>query len=292
MVASASAKLPEWGQCVATEGGTGGKYTDSACLDKAHSTRNGEERLYGGAFEWVPAEEEFASKSKSGLTLNGTFAFETQQGAKIECTGITKGSGMTFVLNGATTPRWNLTGCRANGGQEECATISAGSFKEEISSLLEARESEVRGWNHPSRLGFLERGSEPLVGLGFKEAYNPEPGVEAGEPFFSPISCGPSLQEEEEGVMPAENSLGTVKIGGNRKGGNGVIGALAPVNVMSSHYTLTYSENSAGIQSTTRFAHQKPQVLDAFIRNAWEPVALVGQFKIEFALGWEIRASH
>ncbi|HTR89137.1 MAG TPA: hypothetical protein VMG62_03395, partial [Solirubrobacteraceae bacterium] len=87
-----------------------------------------------------------------------------------------------------------------------------------------------------------------------------------------------------------ENSLGDVLIGGAPKGGDGVIGAIAPVNAMGETYTLTYGESGAGAQSPARFAHKKPQTLQAFIHNKWEPVAFVGQFKLELEGQWELRA--
>jgi hypothetical protein len=281
MATGASAKLPEWGQCVATEGGTGGRYVDQACTMKAKG--KGEPKVYSGGYEWTPAEEEFSSKNGSGFTLNETFKFETAT-AKIECTGASTASIMAFLESSAVTPLWKFTGCTTN-GDENCSTLSIGSLPGEISNGLERLEPETIGWEHPGGLGFVERGteSEPVVGLSFKEVVNEE--THKPEPFFTPVSC-----ELEEGATPNENPVGTVLIGGDRVGGNGVIGALSPVNEMKSTYTLTYAQGGSGMQSPTRFAHRKPQTLQMFVHNTWEPVAFVGQIDLSFRENWEIRA--
>jgi hypothetical protein len=133
-----------------------------------------------------------------------------------------------------------------------------------------------RGWNHPARLGFVEGKGDPspVVGLGFKADND-----ETGEPerFFAPIVClGP---------------IGTVWIGGEDKGGNGVVGTLTPVNEMNEAYTLTYSESSPGVQTPDKFAHKKPEVLKAFLHNKWEPVAFVAQFTFNVGEDLELKAS-
>lgn len=272
----ASAKLPEWGKCNATASGTDGRYANAGCTEKARKHGG----AYAGAYEWQPADGEFSTEP-GGVILNGALKFETASGARIECHGTTWSSAATFVVNGAITPLWELTGCTAD-GEGECATLETG-YPPPISNKLERFEEEARGWNHPARLGFIERHSEPepIVGLGFKEAYNTT--TERAEPFFTPISC------EQEGK--AEDELGTVIIGGDRAGSNGVIGTLGPVDAMSSAYTLTYSESAPGIQSPVRFTHARSQTLRAFIHNAWEPVAFVGQLGLTFTEDWEIKAT-
>ncbi|HUB37120.1 MAG TPA: hypothetical protein VL972_09875 [Solirubrobacteraceae bacterium] len=281
---SASAKLPEWGKCIATASGAGGRYMNAGCTERARKVHDS----YPGAYEWQPATEEFSTKQPGGVKLQGPFSFETSRGIKIECGRVDEFSSMYFVANGATTPLWYLDPCRAN-GDEWCVTLEIGGFADSVNDDLERIDQEERGWDHPSQLGFVERGtgSEPIIGLGFKESY--ETARKVAEPFFTQISCSPEVTEgtDEE----PKSLIGDMLIGGDRTGGNGVIGTLGPVDAMSSTYTLTYSESSPGIQSPTRFALKKRQVLEAFVQNQWEPVAFVGQMDLAFAEAWEIKAT-
>jgi hypothetical protein len=248
MAAGASAKLPEFGKCQSV--GTGGKYTDAGCTVKAHPQQ--------GAYEWEPASATNAFSGEEMALANG-FTFETASGEKIECQGFRRDSYIPFVLNGAKTPLWELKGCISE--EQECSTLSIGSDPEIISNALDWLE-EGRNWT--GRLGFVERPN--VVGLSFK-ANN----TEASEPehFFTAIAC--------------EGSIGTVLIGGERKGSNAIIGTLGPINAMTNEYQLTYSESESkpGVASPLRFAHKKPVQLRAFVHNHWENIALSAEIEIE-----------
>jgi hypothetical protein len=284
MAAGASAFKPEWGKCHPAEvynevteeveyPGTGGKYSDQACTVKASAKGRGESRKYEGAYEWEPQETEgtFAGEELALVGAGHNFTFETQAGAKIECAGIRRNSGFAFSLNTAKTPLWEFEGCTSEG--QECTTTSIGVPNEVVANILSWLEEEGRGWQ--GQMGFVERSTEtsPVVGLDFS-SHN----TLSGEPerLFAPIVC--------------QGAIGTVWVGGERKGGNSIIGTLSPVNAMSTTYTLSYGESSPGVPMPERFAHKKRDVLMANLHNHWEPVAFTGQIMFEIGAR-EIKAT-
>jgi hypothetical protein len=291
LVTGASAGLPEWGHCVKTGGGTGGRYVDAACTVRAHG--KGHPKVYEGGYEWVPAAGETQVESEE-LELTGSFSFETQAGEKIECTAIRPTSSvMVFLARSAVTPFWRFTGCTSKG--EPCLVPSVGANEEEINDVLQWFEEQGHGWDHPTKLGFVEGrgGVSPVVGLSFtsdNSGFEPSEGeggeaIAPGTPerFFAPIVCG--------GEEPGPESIGTVWIGGEKHGHNTVIGTLAPVNEMSSRYTLTYGESSPGHQTPEAFAHGSPRYLQAFLHNHWERVAFVGQINVVLVQPAELKAT-
>jgi hypothetical protein len=270
--AGASAKFPELGKCAEVE--TGGKYTDSACLVKAHAKGKGEEKVYEGAYEWKPNSEE----EGGGILETSTTAvtFETPAGYKIECSHMQNRSSMfLFNTDQAITPLWLLEGCQSEG--QPCTTLSIGSDPGIISNKLFWLEEEGRGW--AGKLGFVEgQGTpDPIVGLSFTSD-NRETGER--EPFFTPISC--------------EGSLGTVLIGGDNEhthkdGNNSFIGTIGPVDTPVEEFTVTYNSSPPGVQTPDQFGHGKQQYLQAFVHNEWEPVAITAKMTFEVGLNREIR---
>jgi hypothetical protein len=244
---AASAKLPEWGRCEAT---AKGKYTDSGCTVKAAKR--------SGGFEWIPLEEGKVVKGRP-LEAEGTIVFETSHGKKIECTGgMTEESYVPILGKNAEhpTPLWEMEGCEAEG--QECATPFAAPY--EINNAYQWGEipneegAPAPGWT--DRLGFIsgKGGAEPVVGV----AYTPN----NEERLFQPIIC--------------QGEIGTVWIGGERKSGNSFISTIEPVDQMSHRFTETFTESSPGVQSPERLeGHGHRQVLEAFLENHWEPVAIV-----------------
>jgi hypothetical protein len=282
VASGASAFKPEWGTCTAQEHG---KYLDAGCMEKAHGKGPKGEKVYEGSYEWAPTS--FSTKRRG---TSGSISFETQAGEKIECPTARSGDSMSFTPQGAGTPNWEFEGCEGKG--EQCSTASLGSPEGIVINALAFLGIGGASWN--GTLGYIEGGGgpNPVVGVSFRSENtgfeSPEgetiaPGTP--ERFFAPIACS-----NEE---PGPEAIGTVWIGGERHGGNSVIGALAPVNQMSESYTLTYSESSPGIQAPEKFEHKKRDVLEAFLHNRWEPVAWTGEFKLAVPVGSpkELRAT-
>jgi hypothetical protein len=253
-VSSAAARLPEWGKCEPTTGGTGGRYRDAACTVKA-PTKIG---LHSGAYEWHPLAGEAVLKP---MTATTPVRFETRSGKTIECVGVgTEGKLEPLGATGAGTPYWEFEGCSSEG--QEChagLSVFAGEISNSYAFHGEPAEAglPVPGWT--GKLGFVSgKGEEdPAIGLSYK--------VKNYERLFEPIACS--------------GNIGTVWIGGARKGGDAFISTIAPTDQMSSEYTQTYSEISSGVQSPSKFEFQKSsEFLEAFLEHRWEPVAIVATF--------------
>jgi hypothetical protein len=263
--AGASAKqVAEWGECEKVEEGAEGKYTDPGCTVKAPHKHG----VYTGEYEWAQKSGHFGGSVIAPETTSVTF--ETAAGHKIECTHVQAETSVRLTGPfGARTPLWLLEGCQSEG--QPCTTISIGSDPEHVSNALYWLEEEGLAWT--GKLGIVEgKGtSTPVVGLSYTSD-NTETGER--EPFFTPISC--------------EGSLGTVLLGGDKEkphglGSNSFIGAVTPVNQMTTELTVTYSESAAGIQTPQRFEHGKQEYLQAFVHNEWEPVAITTTMKFEIS---------
>ncbi|HEX4436438.1 MAG TPA: hypothetical protein VH061_06530 [Solirubrobacteraceae bacterium] len=261
--AGASAKLPEYGKCVATESGTGGRYLDAGCIEKA-KRHHGE---FVGEFEWIPLEEE---KDFEPLELEGPMTFETQSGDKVECA--VAGEFDSAELTGLTsqkTPLWVFEGCSSEG--EEChssVSIEPGEITNSFAWHEEAEEEgqPVPGWT--GRLGFVAKGPEPVVGV----EYN----VKNAERLFPPVACS--------------GAVGTIWFGGNKKGGNSFISTIGPTNEMTKTFAETFSESAPGIQAPAKLAGRHAVYIQAFRNNQWERMAISGPW-IEHAgrSGFEIK---
>ena len=250
--AGASAKLPEWGKCQATGGGTGGKYSDAGCTVKAHKKKG----VYTGGYEWTTLAGEFQLRP---MALAGTLVFETTAGKKIECTGLAGESHAELRgASGALTPLWELEGCQSEGqGCKSEMAFSEGEINNTYAWYGEPAEEggPTPGWT--GQLGFIAKGGpSPVVGMAYT--------VKNDERLFEPVVC--------------HGAIGTVWIGGAPKGGDSFISAIAPVDQMSTEYTETYSSSAPGVQNPTKFAGGKRAMIEAFLENHWEPVAINGTF--------------
>ncbi len=288
--ASASVGLPEAGKCELLE--AVGKYLNSGCTEKARK-RHG---VYQGNYEW----SQLSQIEGEPVALDGSFAFETAAGKKIECEALYHES--SIALLGPKTTRTPLLifegchsegtgaghGCRSNdtAAQAEPEIIDDhAEWREKVIFEENEEEEEIPvgmypGW--PGRLGFIggKGDPNPSVGVAFKvKRANQLPYPPVNQLLFSPIVC------EDEAV-------GTVWIGGEHRGGNSVIGALTPVDQMSSTYTLTFTESAPGEQTPERFEGKRQDVLQAFIKGHWEPLAFVGRwtFTLEGDTPIEIKA--
>ncbi|MGO9490062.1 MAG: hypothetical protein ACLQBB_13680 [Solirubrobacteraceae bacterium] len=279
LVATASAGVPEIGKCQAVEGGSGGKYTDAACTQKARRSHG---QLTGG-FEWAPLEHLERSggrRSPGKLTMQGSMVFETAAGKKIECETMTVASLVTLTgAKTARTPLWEFEGCSSEG--QPCKDQEApeeGEINNDFAWFEEPPTAEnengeivptgpAPGWR--GSLGFITRGASPAVGMDYT--------VLNDERLFEPVKC--------------EGAIGTVWIGGAKRGRDGIISTIGPLDVMTSKFTETYAESAPGIQSNTRLDGHHSSI-EAFIENHWEPVALNTTLTYGFEEGgqFEIKA--
>ena len=226
-VVAAQAETLEWGKCTAVEGGTGGKYTDAGCTEKA------EHRL--GAYEWsrLPGGEE----NIEGMTAEGAIVFETAAGAKIECATLGGESRLHALSPKATrTPLWIFQGCTSGGKICTANNDFHGEISDEYSWLEEGEP--VSGWM--GKLGFIsgQGSSSPVVGLEYKPLNH--------ERLFEPIACA--------------GAVGTVWIGGQRKGGDSFLSSIGPVNKMTPEFTQTYGESAPGIFERDELRRQETRL--------------------------------
>jgi hypothetical protein len=225
--ADASAKEPEWGQCVAK---AGGKYTNAKCTTKGK----------GGSYEWLKAskvsakEREFeSSTTENAGVLTSKFiicspnnvtrephceAGEEEVVAEIstECTNEHDHGTIDSKGTGVEDVYVEFTGCTALSGTEECSnTDTAGKINTEI----------LKG-----SLGYIDKAKHE-VGLRL------EPSKKKGA--FATFSCGGALgiavgaaSKESEG--PAYPPKG---------GGDAILSPVEPVDVMTKGLTQVYSYN-------------------------------------------------
>jgi hypothetical protein len=270
----AAARLPEWGECQ-LEPSSHGKYQDAGCLTKA-PRRHG---VGTGGYEWAPLNKLVLSgprETPEEMKLIGKITFETAAGKKIECPTATVNTKVQLTgPQAAITPQWEFRECSSEGqscGNEHAPTIdeidNRFAWREEAPTEENAAGEEVPvgpapGWK--GHLGFVTGGATPTVGVDYT--------VLNDERLFEPTRClGP---------------IGTVWIGGGKHGNNGFIGTLAPVNQMTSTFTETYRESAPGIQEPTRLGPRR-SVLEAFIANHWEPIAITATFQYGFEGGRQL----
>jgi hypothetical protein len=266
LAATAFAHLPELGRCQALEAGTGGKYSDAGCT--VHAKRK--HGVPTGGYEWAPLSETINSggrETPEQLQMTGSMVFETAAGNKIECAEMSVEATVTYTgAQSAKTPLWQFENCSAEG--QPCRNSHApeeGEINNEYAWFEESPEEGVPipGWR--GRLGFISKGASPVVGVDYT--------VLNDELLFEPTVC--------------KGLIGTVWIGGGRKGHDSFISRIEPLNEMTSRFTETYTESAPGIQSDTKLGGHNSW-LEAFIENHWERVALSGTFTYGFERGEEL----
>jgi hypothetical protein len=249
-VSGASAALPEFGRCVVTETETGGRYSDPGCIEKAKKSHG----AFTGSFEWQPAEE----IDLEPLELNGPMTFETADGSKIECPLSSENN--DAVVTGPKsekTPLWVFNECASEGG--ECHSAVSIEPGEITNSFAWHEEAGEEGENPPGwvgKLGWVTKGAEPTVGV--------EYAVKNDERLFPPVSCA--------------GALGTIWLGGERKGHDSFISTITPTNTMSRVMTEQFSVSAPGISSPAKLLHKGASYLQAFRENGWERMAIAGSW--------------
>jgi hypothetical protein len=246
--AVAQAETLEWGTCYQTPHRSGGRYANSGCTDKAESKAGS----HLGRYEW---ERRDGKVSLSHLEATGAITFETGAGETIQCASFGfESEEVGLGPRAMSTPLWELEGCESEG--QPCQSSFA--FAGEINDLYAWYEEgePTPGW--AGTLGFVSgKGtSSPVVGV--------EVEVKNDERLFEPIVC--------------EGAIGTVWIGGSKKGSDSFISTMAPVNEMTDEFTWKYSESAPGVPDPTSFEGKKPVYLEAFLKGHWEPVAMTATF--------------
>ena len=241
----ASAKLPEFGRCEPTEGGTGGRYGNASCTAVVKPLHG----AYLGSYEWHPLVGE---EILIPLGLSEPFVFETAAGVRIECTGVGPSDlGELFGAKAVRTPLWVLESCHAGETSFLCQSTLAPE-EGEISNFLSWLGEGGSGW--PGQLGLVKKGAEPVVGIDYT--------VLNHERAYPPISC--------------EGGLSTIWVGGSPKGSNSFISTIGPVDQMTETFTEKLSESGPGVATPTKLLGHGKAGMKAFRGSEWEPVAMTG----------------
>ncbi|HUA10516.1 MAG TPA: hypothetical protein VMA83_00760 [Solirubrobacteraceae bacterium] len=279
---SASAKLPEWGQCRETASGSGGKYANAGCTQQVKKVYGS----YAGAYEWYPLERtagDISDGQQTSLEYNTkleqqptTFTFAS--GVEIRCArGIGLYAAMPIDGSSVVTdaPEWDFKKCvepvrlLENYEEEyeeagECRSFDG--FEEEITTHTEYKD----GWKTPAegptwsgRTEFLagKKTSMPSVGI----VYKTEPGKAR---FYQQILC-----EAGEDTSPL-----SIQLGGH-KGDERIVSEVTPLNTMSEAHTVTV--RSRGTEALVNTGEWEPVTIAASMyfpeiyigaeqRQAWE----------------------
>jgi hypothetical protein len=268
----ASARLPEWGKCEATESGTGGKYADAGCTEPVRKVY----KSYPGGYEWYPLAEtsklRYGEDSKLKYT-NAAFNSGIQQpvsettitfadGQKISCGALQ--SETVIVLTGARTttiaPDLTFGGCRDDSSHGECHTLDA-RYPEEITASTSAWENGLeksRGepeygpsWNGTMTYIEGKQTSHPVVGIVYKTQ-------EKHQPFLQQLVC-------------EESEIHGVKIGGHKIGEELTL-SISPLNTMSPSFTAGLRQ-SEGRQLPSALEGHSTKPVEALVdAERWETV--------------------
>jgi hypothetical protein len=254
--ASAKSALPEWGKCEATEGHTGGKYSDAGCTVPVKKVYG----KYPGGYEWHALENgESRQSEESGIFYN------THYVQPVPTSTITLASGLTitchqengddrFYLGGGSgghtvgTPLIEFRECFDNqpGEEKACHTTDASNVEEvwNRTAYADWREQESGAWL--GSMVFIEGKNtfEPKVALEWKTE-------EPRGRFFQQLVCLNGY---------------TIIIGGGAR--NEALGAqIEPLNQMSGSFTTHLSPTLPAVKGT------KP--LEAEVNTGtWESIGI------------------
>lgn len=271
---TASAKLPEWGQCRALEGG-GGKYANDGCTQQVKKVYG----AYTGAYEWYPLGrsanemsdgQQAQLQSSSGEETSETFRFAS--GREIRCHAEGTAGGSRLPLDGSNdmTDALDLAsnGCEEpvlgleNNGEPglgglppgNCHSFGAGEGSE-IETGPEFEDGETvpasgTTWRGKTLFLSAKTSSTPAAGISYKT----EP---AAQRFFPQITC-------ESG--PDSEPL-SVQIGGHRRSER-LVEEISPVNKMlSSGFTATLQPQSkGGTEALVNTGAYEPVTIESSIR--------------------------
>lgn len=261
---AASASLPEWGGCEATPGG---KYANAECTVQLKGKARKEEGAYewytGKNFGWLHERETgkgtvgldtFHFGEGEGVTYNiGASTFEVSSGKKMTCA-----AGFIFFNLASADPKnvrhvlLKLVGCESEG--QPCTSNFA---EEEGQVTNEVQWNEGEGLT--GHLGWVDKVKQE-VGLFITAFDTKSEEVEQRRLLFAACDAG------------GPESVRNLEIGGDKKGGNGIIALIGPVNTMTTEYNLTYAQ-AGGVQDPSAF-EGKSGGLKGFTEGKWLPLGL------------------
>jgi hypothetical protein len=253
--ATSAAALPEWGQCVAKEGG---KYSESNCVAKASKG--------SGKFEFKKAttiaKKKFVGEGGAGV-LAGKYGicepseerkpacsaeeheifFTGETPTKVECENeVNHGeiSGTKEVKNVSVT----FHGCKAL-GTVPCSNSNA--------------EGEIKVNTLKGTLGYINKSTKEVGVL-------LEPATKKGE--FAKFTC---LSGALSTVVGMGNSKEGCAYPLNACGGDGIISPITPINQMTSKFTQVFTINENQENVPNKFEGKPLKVLESYLFNAEEP---------------------
>jgi hypothetical protein len=260
---SASAALPEWGGCEYTPHG---KYRNSTCTEAV----KGKERKSEGAYEWYtgasfgwlhsretgigfPGLTDHTFGERDDLTTYniGRSTFEVSSGKKMTC----EAGNIFFHLENADPKDVHnvlirLVGCESEG--QPCSS----NFAEEEGEVTNL-DYWYEGEGFKGHLGWVNKAKQE-VGLFITALDTKSEDIERRRLLFAACQAG------------GPESVRNLEIGGDKKGGNGIIGLIGPVNTMTTEYELTYQQ-ARGVQEPSAF-EGKSGGLKGFTGGTWLPL--------------------
>ncbi len=253
--ASASKFEPEWGQCVATEGGSGGHYGNAGCTAKVKPYRG----QYQGAYEWYPQEVntghgyggELEDRISPAEQPVSSTTFTLADGYTITCQALNEQTKVKITGPHTTLqpPHIDFLGCQPTAPETGSSCVSSDAAEEREITTEGEVENYVHGEAHwwTGTLTVLEgkRTSDPVVGYVWKTS-------PARQRFFEQVNCegGPVV---------------SMVIGGNKEN-EAIITTIEPVNTMSASHTLSLGPLAHKVKGT------KP--LEALVNGAWQPITI------------------
>ncbi len=256
LAGTASAKLPEWGKCEASETHEG-KYADAGCTQPVKKVYG----KYSGGYEWTPLVEAtggndgaYLKFSRYSEAAQGPVSIELASGYKITC-----GEGLLheteLLLRDATSttaPEFVYGDCvNSEGGL--CTTTGAANAAEIDNNIafFKGENKEPGSWTGKPTFIEGKHGSMPAVGI----VYTAE---EKRGRMWQQIAC------EGEAVH-------AFVIGGE-KGGEELTTQITPVNTMTESYTATLAQK-AGVQGPETLEGHATKPLEALVNGEkWETV--------------------
>ena len=254
-VASASAKLPEWGKCE-TSPTHEGKYADSGCIEPVKKVYG----KYTGGYEWTPLVE--ATNGNDGAKLlyrrgieQSPVSFTLASGYQITCSNGLRAQ-TRFPLREARlteAPDLIFTGCaNSEGGVCLSAGFEEGEINEEF-AYERGRDHEPGSWTGKPEFIEGKHGATPTVGIVYKTE-------EPRGRFFEEIAC------EGEAVH-------AFVIGGEKRGEE-LTTEIKPVNTMTHEYTAAMAQSN-GIQLPAALEGRATKPLEALVNGVqWETVGI------------------
>ncbi len=258
VVFSTPAKLPEWGECVASETHEG-RFGDSNCTEPVGKVFG----KYNGGYEWYPLVEAESGNHGANLVFTGfseveqaPVSIELASGYKITC-----GEGLAHETalplrdaTSTTAPDFVYEDCvNSEGGH--CTTTGAANEAEIDNNIAydAGQEKEPGSWIGKPQFISAKKGATPAVGMVYKAE-------EKRGRMWQQIAC------EGEAVH-------AFVIGGE-KGGEELTTQITPVNTMTESYTATLSQK-AGVQGPETLEGHATKPPQALVNGErWEAVGI------------------